>query len=384
VNTFCILPWIHLLIAFSGDVYCCCRTRNQKYKIGNIYEKSIEEIINSREIKRIRVEMINNRKLRMCQPCYNDGAFSMRVSLNKVFFNEFNYAELVEKTSFDGNVRNYYPQYVELHLSNKCNFKCRTCNSRFSTSWNEDAIKINNGRYVYYPHKSIKNIQDIISFENIKWIRFAGGEPLISDEHYKLVEYLISNNLSKNISLLYNTNLSCLHYKKWDSIDLWKNFKHIKLLASIDDSYERGEYIRKGQKWSEIIKNRDKILNSNLDIEFKLFPLISIFNIWHLPDFISDWSDSGFVDKFSCSIIKNVDWLKIQILPNNFKDKIKEKYKKFRFPSHIQKFMYNIVGHLYSEDLYEKLFPKFVEMTTMIDKMRGENYLDIFEELRGL
>ena len=70
---------------------------------------------------------------------------------------------------------------------------------------------------------------------------FAGGESLIIDEHYDLLEECIKQGYAKNIELRYNSNAV-----EWrdDLFDLWAEFKRVRFHYSIDAHGEHNDYIR--------------------------------------------------------------------------------------------------------------------------------------------
>ena len=100
------------------------------------------------------------------------------------------------------------------------------------------------------------NAQDNGSFDIIEWIdskiddvkyiHFAGGEPLIMDEHYYILQKLIEKDRT-DVKIKYNTNLLKLRFKQHDLLDMWSNFNDIQVSASIDDIDARAEYIPKAQ-----------------------------------------------------------------------------------------------------------------------------------------
>ena len=63
---------------------------------------------------------------------------------------------------------------------------------------------------------------------------FRVGEPLIIEEHKESLRSLVKNNKAKNIRLEYNTNLTTIPDEVFE---LWKNFKEIRIAASIDGFY---------------------------------------------------------------------------------------------------------------------------------------------------
>lgn len=89
-------------------------------------------------------------------------------------------------------------------------------------------------------------------------LHLAGGEPLLIDFHYRILERLIKNGHTAT-KLYYDTNLSTLTHKKWDVIKLWKKFENIKLSLSLDGVDAQGEYIRHGLKYDHWKKNVNSV-----------------------------------------------------------------------------------------------------------------------------
>ena len=113
-------------------------------------------------------------------------------------------------------------------------------------------------------------------FDKVEYIHFAGGEPLITDEHYKVLEKLIERGRT-DITIRYSTNFNQLKYKKYDVIEMWKHFKHIQLMTSLDDYGDRYNYIRNGGEWNNVIENYKKLKEAGLfdngNIWFGIHPL---------------------------------------------------------------------------------------------------------------
>ncbi len=66
----CYVPWLHLFIAWNGDVYPCCMTRGRVKSLGNLIENSVEEVFTGEEYSRLRRVFIRNR-LPECARCDN-------------------------------------------------------------------------------------------------------------------------------------------------------------------------------------------------------------------------------------------------------------------------------------------------------------------------
>jgi sulfatase maturation enzyme AslB (radical SAM superfamily) len=74
----------------------------------------------------------------------------------------------------------------------------------------------------------------------LEQIYFAGGEPLIMEEHYRILKELVKREMF-NVKLIYNTNFSRLNLKDEDVLDYWKLFNNVSIGASLDAMGPRAE-----------------------------------------------------------------------------------------------------------------------------------------------
>ena len=145
------------------------------------------------------------------------------------------------------------PLEWDLRLTNTCNFKCRDCCSALSSSWEEESKKLN--VHVDLPKPDEQKILNELEplYDSVQEVYFAGGEPLISDHHYHIIDKLLEKD--RHPTIRYNTNLSTLTYKGRDLIEIWKKFTEVELSISFDGIGKRGELIRKGFDSKRFIKN---------------------------------------------------------------------------------------------------------------------------------
>ena len=270
---FCILPWIHLHVSQNGRVSPCCN--NNRY-LGNVQQNSIAAIWNGDKFEELREQFTTNIPDKRCSHCYNieaSGKKSMRQISNKKYANEINRVQ----------TKNPEPIYLDIRFSNICNFKCKTCWHGNSSAWFEEGSKHNAS-----DERIIKaftnNFDELLNYlDDVQEIYFAGGEPLIMEEHYQILEELEKRELF-DVELRYNTNFSNLNFKDKSILSIWKKFKKVHVSASIDAAFDLGEEIREGFNWQEFILNRKQMLTNCPEVHFEIAPTISTLNIFNLPE----------------------------------------------------------------------------------------------------
>ena len=238
---------------------------------GKFEPVTLEEHWNSDYMKDIRKRMLNGEKLSQCDVC-NDQILNLHTY--RKYFTETLFPhkvdDIVANTRKDGH---YDPMPVsyDYRISNLCNFKCRMCGEQLSSSWEAEKKKLDLIDVVQEPwlepntRKSISDFQvevleeelqrETVDNKTIEEIYWVGGEPLMFERHWTIMQQLVDNGHAKNVTVRYNTNLSRVKYKDYNLWEMLHHFKNVNICASIDGAYEVGEYIRDGLVWDEWIEN---------------------------------------------------------------------------------------------------------------------------------
>ena len=299
-NTFCILPWVHLHVSQNGRVSPCC---NNNRHLGNVQEQSINDIWKGEKFKALREQFANDTPDKRCSHCYNiekSGKESLRQISNK------KYAKDIVRVKEN----NPQPIYLDIRFSNICNFKCKTCWHGNSSAWFEEGSKRNaSGERII---KAFTNSFDELFeyIDDVEEIYFAGGEPLIIEEHYQILAELEKRKLF-DIQLRYNTNFSTLNFKGQNILELWKKFNNVHVSASVDAAFKLGEEIREGFNWEQFILNRKQMLNIAPEIYFEITPTVSSLNINVISELHQELVNQNLLD------LNNI-YLNILERPSNF------------------------------------------------------------------
>lgn len=340
-KTFCILPWVHQYVDPGGEVRPCCAF-DTNYKTGTMKENTLEEIWNSEETRDIRKKMIDGEIVPGCRKCDNRDDLNLNVFRNVVnekFFDR--HQNIVGSTTDDGYVGNHNLVYIDARFNNLCNFKCRTCGTRFSTSWFKESLIDRKNKNVpidpnekglVFPGKTNNQLIDEIfpHINNLEEIYFAGGEPLMQIEHYRVLDELLRLNhvgtREKPLHIYYNTNFSTLSLGKYNVLDYWSKFTKVSINASIDGSYERAEYWRKGTDWNKIVENRILLQEKCPNVNFHINYTLSWVNAYNLVDFHREWVSKNLLrcDAILLNLLDTPVEYNLKYLPKFKKDKIRE------------------------------------------------------------
>jgi MoaA/NifB/PqqE/SkfB family radical SAM enzyme len=235
--------------------------------------------------------------------------------------------------------------------------------------------------------------------ENIRELYFAGGEPLLIPEHYKILEFMVETGASKNCILRYNSNGLELPEKLFE---LWSHFKQIKFNFSIDAVGKQNDYIRYPSKWDDVVANLKRLDDTPDNIVVNIACAVQLLNVLSVPDLVH-WKDSMNFKKINLPpygagligthLVYLPSYLNVRVLPKHLKDKVKKNIEYFcsRRSTDIE-FMNNpyglqrwqgLVHYMMAEDWGHKI-PILLDYLTITDEHRGTNFRNVFPNLSGL
>lgn len=300
---FCEHIWTHLYKHTDDTVKLCCIDEGDS--LGNLRTKSLDEIRNGEEYKKIRRDILAGKKLDRCSRCHTseeNGLDSYRLKGHETTL--LNFTEEAKPIA-----------YLDYRADNVCNLACKSCGGPYSTKLIDADLKLGNIseneakklRFVNKENKNITEISDKIS--DITSIYFAGGEPLLNQQHWDILEKLKKSSKLETTTLTYNTNLTVLDFKDYSVEEYWPYSENLTIQASIDGMGDSFEYFRTGAKWNNVLKNFErvnKIRKNSLHITstFHWMNLNSVFSLCKFlleNKIISDFNKFDFNFMFGTS-----------------------------------------------------------------------------------
>jgi len=391
-RTFCIYPWIHLHAYPTGEAYPCCHAEMGVGQVGNCRENTLEEIWTDVPMQRLRADMLSETPNAACTRCYEQeesGFFSGRRSANK---HHGHHVKKLETTPFEMT-------YWDIRFSNLCNLKCRSCGHIFSSQWYQDQAKLAgpawklNNTVLNYAGRTETDMWTQLEphLDYVEQIYFAGGEPLLMEEHYRILDELVKKKRF-DVRLIYNTNFTHTDLKGNSVFEYWKQFDSVAVGASLDASGARGEYIRKGTDWTVVEQNRRDMLAICPQVDFYISPTLSIMNAWHLPDFHRDWVAKGLIraQDLNVNILQDPVHYRIDIAPAAYKGALLARYREhiewLRGQDPLQRATQGFESAITFMTATDNtsLIDTFWRKTHELDSIRRERMLDIIPELRAL
>jgi hypothetical protein len=393
---------------------------------------------NNDYMKNIRLQMLNGGKPPSCLKCYKEedaGHNSKRMWETAYWEKRVDLDTLLAETNEDGSTPPKI-RYIDMRFGTKCNLKCVMCSPHDSSLWVKD-------HQALYPTIENKNLKQTMEWNNkgrqndatynwhkdnpvfwdqlyeqiphMKQLYFAGGEPLIIDEHYELLERVIEMGYADQMEIRYNSN-----GVEWrdDLFDLWKHFKLVRFHYSVDDIGDRNDYIRYPSEWGrneEVFRILDEQTGNNTEVTIAC--AVQALNIFYIPDFLKWKLNFGFkkinmwpfgAGGINYHFVYHPPHLNVKILPAWFKDEIERKYEDFipwweenwekgipswhkgkvtanewRSASYGISRLRGMINFAKSEDWSQRM-PEFKEYITKLDVLRGTDFRKTFPEMSKL
>lgn len=392
-EVFCVAPWLCLDIRQDGEVKPCCIS---DYTYGDIKEKSLWEIWNDEPIRKLRKNMINGIPTKSCQVCYTNqmtGKSSLRQDFNDDLYKY--YKKFIYETNDDYTVNEPGFVWWDLKLSSKCNFKCRMCSWTSSSSLElEQFGKISNRWNA--SERTYEEMEQYLGMVN--HLYFSGGESIIIDEHWKILDKIIELKRNNQVTIAYNTNFSTLTYKGRHIFDMWDQFsRDLQVHISIDGMGSRGELIRKGFNWDKFVSHaeqfRDRFKHKERTHELHFDCTVQALNIFDIVNLHQYLYNSGLmkdIDFFFLNFMQTPREMSVWILDKKTKEAAKENIRNhidnFLIPNKSKRsiiFYESLITYI---DLYQEqtLIPKFLNKMRKFDKIRNESVIETFPEFQRI
>ena len=388
------MPWVHMHMWPAGYTYPCCMS-DPDLPIGNTQDQSLQEIWNGKQLRNIRLNMLQDKPSKECRRCYELEESGMSTLRTGSLKNYPKHWDKVNSTEEDGSAGDVNMAYLDIRFSNLCNLKCRSCGPQFSSSWFEDHKQI----YGKLDHPKILKVRDDMKnfmdeldplLQSVERVYWAGGEPLITDEHYRILDKWIAMG-KRDVAMDYTTNFTQMRFKKKTAFEYWNAFDSVRVAASLDANHARGEYLRKNMDWAQVVQNRRDMIEQCPQVYFEITPTVSVYNVLNLPDFHKEWIEEGLLEpeNIRINILLDPTYMRLQILPPWIKDRVRSRYaehiaylKQFDTTEWVIKDYESILQFLETDRTDEVRM--FLFKTQRVDTLRQENVFEIFPELEDI
>lgn len=287
--SFCLAKWLQVsLHLHNGGSHSCHHPESRRVPLNEIVADPAA-LHNSSAQRAQRQEMLEGKRPSECSYCWqaeDAGAVSDRFIKSADAW-----AKPFLRETLAGGTR-AIPKYLEVGFSHVCNMSCSYCSPQYSSSWLSEQEKFGDLRVEnrstslsYLAREGKLPIAEAIPNPyreafwqwwpelrgSLKVLRLTGGEPLLHEESFELLEDLRANP-APGLELIVNTNLMAPRDRQERFLtDLEKTLPHLKSAAvytSIDSWGERAEYIRHGLRHEYFWNSVERVLETFPKMEF--------------------------------------------------------------------------------------------------------------------
>ena len=273
-DSFCAAKWYNATIWLgSGMTTSCHHPLPHKVSVEEV-EANFKALHNTPKKKAERKQMQQGERPAGCEYCWKiedigRDNISDRVYKTVIYSDEdLEYAHRLD-TNEDVDL-----QTLEIAFDRTCNFACSYCNPAFSSTWVNDITR--NGPYTrlvsdgrnHFTHEHSSSQLYRFGERNpyadlhrtLKELRLTGGEPLMSGDTWKLLDWFKTHDTEMRFAM--NSNLGAKDDLIDRMIDASQNIKHFHLYTSNEAVGPQSEYIRDGIVWDDWANNVEKVLTN--------------------------------------------------------------------------------------------------------------------------
>lgn len=233
----------------------------------------------------------------------------------------------------------------------------------------------------------------------------SAGEPLLIEEHYRLLERLIETGQAPKIELEYNSNLTVLPQK---ALRLWPNFKKISMGVSIDGPPRVNDYIRYPSKFDQVISNMKKLEANCPNAKVWFTVTVMAYNVYYFDELLEfcvrreiellapDYSQKPIF--LVLHPLHNPSYFRPSVLPDTLKQQTQVRLKDFmsgpfedliyflpeeakiKWRTRLKKIQADIIRLLEPKEDISRL-KEFLEKTQKMDRYRGQSVFTILPEI---
>ncbi len=310
-------------------------------------------------------------------------------------------------------------QTLEIAFDRTCQFACSYCNPAFSTTWVNDIKR--NGPYTglnsdgrgHFTHAhdsaQLYRFGDTNPYvdafhawwesdlhRTLKELRITGGEPLMSGETWRLLEWFKQNKGRSQTRLAINSNLGT-------QVDVDRLLAAVEgvtvdLYTSNESMGPQSEYIRDGIVFSDWTHNVERLLESRKFRGLHVMSTINALCLDSLPkflDLVHNWKTQYGKDSinFSLNILRFPSFQSPLVLPDGLRTIYKNRLQAWHTTNCASEFLHeyelnqlqrlidylDIVKTPHTGAAEQSLLQRdFKQFYTQYDQRRGKNFTETF------
>ena len=308
--SFCAAKWYNATIWLGSGMSTSCHHPPAHKIDAEAIRTNPSAIHNTVEKKIDRLNMQLGNRPKGCEYCWKiedmgRNAVSDRVYKSKIYPIEALNEAYTQPHQEDVNLRT-----LEIAFDRTCQFACSYCNPAFSSTWVRDIQRngayeslVSDGRnHFTHSHDSsqLYRFGEVNPYTEafFRWwetdlhktlqeLRVTGGEPLMSGETWKLLDWFKENRGRSTTKLAINSNLGMDSTKLREFIEKVEDIPHLEIYTSMEAVDGQAEYIRDGLDYQQWINNVQELLKHDSIKAVHCMCTINALCLTQLPDLLT-------------------------------------------------------------------------------------------------
>ena len=380
---------------------------------------------NTDQKKDDRRKMLAGERPQGCEYCWKiedmgRDAISDRVYKSKIY--PIKALDEAYNTPYDQDVN---LRTLEIAFDRTCQFACSYCNPAFSSTWVNDIKRngpyeslVSDGRnHFTHTHDSSQlyrfgetnpYVEAFFKWwesdlhQTLQELRITGGEPLMSGDTWKLIEWFKKNKGRSQTRLAINSNLGMDRLKLFEFIEKVKDIPHLEIYTSMESVDQQAEYIRDGLDYNLWMHNVQELLEHDHIKAVHCMCTINALCLEQLPNLLYQLLKLKQVYgrervNFTLNILRFPSFQSPLILPDKLRTQYKTKLQDFldcnrnniymheHELNHLQRLIdYLDVVQTPHSDAFDmpKLHNDFKQFFSQYDQRREKNFAETFPNLK--
>jgi organic radical activating enzyme len=422
--SFCAAKWYNATIWLGSGQTTSCHHPPAHAIDAEAIKTNPSAIHNTVQKKIDRLNMQLGNRPKGCEYCWKIEDMGVDAISDRVYKSKIYPIEALNETYTTPHQDDVNLRTLEIAFDRTCQFACSYCNPAFSSTWVKDIQRngpyerlVSDGRNHFthdHPSSQLYRFGETNPYVEafFKWwetdlhktlqeLRITGGEPLMSGETWKLIDWFKDNKGRSKTRLAINSNLGMDSIKLQEFIAKVKDIPHLEIYTSMEAIDDQAEYIRDGLDYSQWMHNVQELLEHDAIKAVHCMCTINALCLDSLDDLLDQLVKLKKVYgrervSFTLNILRFPSFQSPLVLPENlllyYRNCLIIWLEKHRNEAYMHEHEINHMNRLIEyldrvktphSETFElpKLHNDFKQFYTQYDQRRGKNFIETFSNL---
>ena len=276
--SFCAAKWYNATIWLGSGMTTSCHHPPAHQIDLEAIKTNPKAIHNTVEKKLDRLSMQLGNRPKGCEYCWKIEDMGRDSISDRVYKSRIYPLEALNEAYETDHREDVNLRTLEIAFDRTCQFACSYCNPAFSSTWVRDIQRngayerlVSDGRnHFTHSHDSSQLYRfgetnpyveaffkwwETDLHKTLQELRITGGEPLMSGDTWKLIDWFKTNRGRSTTRLAINSNLGLDPLKLQEFIARVEDIPHLEIYTSMEATDQQAEYIRDGLDYTQWMHN---------------------------------------------------------------------------------------------------------------------------------